>query len=402
MIKTINKTPSSLKSPLFQFMAIFFFSQFYNLFGNSFMIPRFKEIGLSLTKIGLLSSMGFFVGIIGQIFLGFYMTKYGKIRNVYLFIIIMLSLAICVVYSLHDFPIAIFVLFQGIIGFSINTIVGLLDTWALGYDRNIQEKYGVIRACTSLGWAVSGIIVAILVNQFGFIILPLFSIGLLPVIIYIAYSIPDLTVYKKKIKWGDLRELINCKPYKYTVLMFILIFLLITGEITLTTLKLSTIGDRENFGYFYASIGLAEIPLMILFHRIIKIIPAPFFIIIGIIGYILRLLFFSLASVPIHMFAIGIVLGSFSFSPLLLSSRFLIKQTIPENYHEIGMMMGIALSWGLTGMISASLSGWMIETIGLINTYFAYIIYAIVILIIAIFFVYYYQKNEISNKLKKT
>ncbi len=179
-------------------------------------------------------------------------------------------------------------------------------------------------------------------------------------------------------------------------LFFLPVFILITGEITLATLKLSTIGSSAHFGYFYAALGLAEIPFMLFFHKLTAKIRIPYFVVFGILGYTIRLILYSQASHTTEIFIIACTMGSFSFSPLLLASRYLIKESIPESYHAIGMMLGIAISWGATGIFSASLVSTLIYHIGIANTYAVYISYSAVIFIVSIAFANYYIKQQLS------
>lgn len=389
----MDKTGNPQCFVLFQFMALFFLNQFYNTFGSSFLVPRFIALGLSYSSIGLITSLGFLSSIISQVGIGYLINKYNRIKQIYLLFMAVLTVLISLVYlpGASYFPISVFMGFQVFISLCIHTMMGLLDTWAMGTSPELQQKYGLVRAHSSFGWVVSGLILAYFVSKHGF---PALAVGawiMLPILFFLVKFIPNGRAADVHIRFSDMKGLFKDKPYACTVLIFFLCFILVTSEITLATMKLSSFGRGNNFGYFYSALGIAEIPLMLGFHHLVKRIPVSYFIPMGILGYACRLFLFSRAESVQEMLLVGLFMGSFSFSPIQMSSRHMLKKITPFKFYNLGMMTGIALTWGLTGVISALLTGLLAQYVGIANTYRLYMGYSAIIFAAAIIFAIHYK-----------
>ena len=170
------------KTLYLRFVLVFFLAQLYQAGGNYFVAPRFASIGVELSTISNIIALGFLAGIFGQCFLGYIITKHGNIKLIFINIVALLTSAILMVYTVPFVSIKTLIFFQCVIGFSLNIVVGLLDTWVMGINVFIQGKYGMIRSGASFGQVLGACILGVLIYKIGFIAVGLFSVCVFPLL----------------------------------------------------------------------------------------------------------------------------------------------------------------------------------------------------------------------------
>jgi PPP family 3-phenylpropionic acid transporter len=259
----------------------------------------------------------------------------------------------------------LFSVLYGLFGFMLGPMGSILDTWMLKCIHYDGVLYGKARSAGSAGYAVSILIMGILIGRYGFIVMPIGSIAFVIITFVISAITQDSPVgedINSKISIKDIMTIMKIPMYLLIVVMVFFIGLAIAPVNNLKIMVLQSVGGDVEFQGVDSFVGCISQFMIFFFSGAFVVIPAKkrlfgcsiiIFLAIG-INY--------LATAP-WMVIMGTVLLFGTYSILIPAAREIVRKNVAYEYQTTANGLVDAFYGSLAGTISLLYAGTLAEAV---------------------------------------
>lgn len=329
----------------------------------SFFPLYFSAKGYSNLQIGVIYSIGPFIGIAANLFWGFASDKLQTIRNMIL-IMLLGQLITTIVLMRLDAIVWIYVAMT-IYNFFHTPINGLNDSLTLLSIRRSGKSYASFRIWGSLGFAFSSVVFGSVLHAVGVEHTILFTVGTISASLVLAFFLKD--------RVGGGRGSVRLSGFfsivrKPSLLLFLaLIFTMSFAHRTndgFLALTMRELGASDTMiGWAWTASSLSEVPMFYWlsknghrFKELPLLMIASFF-------YAVRFFLVSIVSDPLWIVPLQLM-HSVTFGIFLVTALRYIQQLIPDEFRATGQAIYNIVWSCLAGLASGLLGGWVFDTWG--------------------------------------
>jgi len=324
----------------------------------------FNSQGFSPSQIGILVSISPTMTLVANPF-WFYMKRRLKSGKVTLFAIFLGILStIWFVYFTKGFFAKL--LSYALITFFFNGGTPISESIVISGMNHFNGDYGKIRILGSLGFSVSAYILGYLVKidfKYMFLFSNIFILtALIDSIFLTEYEYHEITTSDKKTK-GSIFEF-------SLMLMFgaFAIFSTFSGNTFFTVLVKELNLDPVVVGKQVSLMGFSEIPFLFFAGKITKKIDNKFLLSVGLLAVGVRWFSTSFVTKEIPLLTLQLLQG-LNYIVVYYAILTYIHKFIPKNFRDTAQALYWMVVTGLANIAGTLIGGFVIEKIGVINSY---------------------------------
>lgn len=348
------------KGLMLQIMFVFFvlFIGFYIPMTQR--IPFLKSIGYSYESMNIIFSIQAALAFVYQLVFGYLCDKYRTIKKFFIGALIIGSVGTYLMFTATQEAFYFHILTMALMGSFINLSVGLLDSWALEIDPEIQRNYGAVRAMGTLGWIVGGFVVTLVLNYFGVGSLPLTYLIITAIVLLFTLNLKDAIKehHSTPIRVQDMKQLLFSKRYMIIVLILMFAMMVANSDGLVVVMKMEELGAtafQKNFRF--SSQALVELPLLFLGAKLLDRFNPVKLLGFAVVMYAVRFIGYALAPTPNWMI-VAALMQALTFPILMVASKQLIFRESPIHLRSSGQLFALSIYNGIgTTMIPLITSG---------------------------------------------
>ncbi|MEF3302660.1 MFS transporter [Paenibacillus sp. GYB003] len=328
----------------------------------SFFPLYFQSRGYSNLQIGVIYSIGPFIGIAANLFWGFASDKLQTIRNV-LLVMLCGQLLTTVVLTQLD-AIAWLYVAMTVYNFFHTPINGLNDSLTLLTIRASGKSYASFRVWGSLGFAFSSVVFGFVLHAVGVERTLYFTIGTISLSLVLAFFLKDRARGGAGSGSVKLSGFFSVLGQRGLLLFLALIFTMSFAHRTndgFLALTMRGMGASDTvIGWAWTASSLSEIPMFYWLskngHRY-KELPL---LMIASFFYAVRFFLVSVVTDPIWIIPLQLM-HSVTFGIFLVTALRYIQQLIPDEYRATGQAIYNIVWSCLAGLASGVVGGWVLD-----------------------------------------
>ncbi|MDF2613126.1 MAG: transporter [Clostridia bacterium] len=339
---------------------------------NVFLVFYLETLHIPSSQIGLLLTAGMVVGVTSQYFWGYlcdYLNGIKKVISLCIIGTVMAVWSLSTVQNYHAILIIyiIFMLFQPV-------IPSLIDTWIIQLSKSSRKNYSKLRGIGSLTFAVMSSFFGVLVEKYFYnamaIGFTVFNV-LLFITVILSEDIAKDPKDTNREKEPKQRPAVLFTNIKFTAFLLGVTLILIPNSFITSYMFYiaeSVNGSAREMGLTFGLAAILEIPLFLMFERIIKRISLEKLLIIGsvfLIGRIFQLMFIT---TPSEMYVNALFHGA-GFPLLISCLRNYVPTIVPKSLTVTGQAVAGAFAAGVPYIIATSLGGSIIQNYSLTSCY---------------------------------
>lgn len=341
---------------------------------NPYVTVTLTDRGLNNSGIGLILTLNALVSIVAQPAWGLISDRIHSIRKVFIICLAGSSLAIMLIPRAQSFS-QLIVLYPLVL-FFLSPVAPLLDVWTYqGGSLRPGSSYGSLRLWGSLGFALYLIPLGRMVTLTGLNVTSYSFVFLAVVSVLISLTLP--AVQQKQISpvmqpsTGSLKisALLGQKAYLSYLFVIFLAFISIQPMFGFQArLMLEVGGNQELYMWTMALAALSEIPVFIWSKRLISRFRPASLIIISFAVFIIRMVIYSAVTEPWHIILTSLIHG-FSYALFLVATVSYIDNLAPQGMKSTALTIASAIYIGLSGMVGNTITGRLMDSIGIRPVY---------------------------------
>lgn len=333
------------------------------------------KLGFSKEEISIAVTLNTISALIGQNFIGFFVDKFKCVKKI-LFVSISVGLLVALTLIFAKLNWQIYILIS-IWGFFLYGSVPLSETWCIEKlkESNEQRNFGRIRGFGSLGYGLSGVLIGLLLQTFGWKIY-YFYIFLAVCFTLIALSLMSednsnsveehVINLKTKIdiSYKDaVREIIKIKPLMSMITIIFLYNFVVRGIYSYLGVLLADYGGGPlSLGLTYFFDATPELVTFFLAAKLLKKYQSKKLILFAFLLQILRLSLILVFNSAMAVILLG-TLSGFGFGLLATAYKTYVYELAPAKYKASCMSLSETII-GLSAVISAPVFGFLFTKFG--------------------------------------
>ena len=372
------------------FIIVYFFLFFGVSNISGMLIPFLQYKGYEPIQIGTLISLFTLMGVFGQLFIGYFCSKFKTIKKVFLF-----ALFITIIAGTFSFlfqkSIYFYIVFF-ILGIFSSILTSLIDTWVMESDE--KNSFGKLRCFGSFGWAFGVLITGYIVSKFGyFMVNIIFSLSIL---ISILSTLKLKDVIKEGNKKLGIKNLVSNKKYNFLIFSLLMVCISYRAYIQLIPYLIKYIGyDVSSLGIYYFLSSFSDILMFIICSKIMHKISPDKLLIVSPVAILIQLLIIYY-TFDIKYLYISCIFQVFTFPVILMVGRVMVDRVSFKELKTTSQLVGFAMYNSLGIIIASFLVGFLVDKFGIEKS----ILQIIAFTIFSIFVVLIYDrktKDEVLN-----
>jgi MFS transporter, PPP family, 3-phenylpropionic acid transporter len=332
-----------------------------------------SQLGFSKKEISIAVTIYTISGLVGQSFIGYLVDKFGCIKKIIFASVSMgLAVGIGVIFAKLNWQIYMLLF---IWGFFVAGTNSLTDAWCINTLKsyNEQRNFGRVRGFGSIGYGISGALLGLLLQQFGWRIYHWYIIASIFIMLLIIYKMTEKTIVeskkldeeeRSKISLREaLREIIKIKPLRGMIaIMFVYSFVMRGIYSYLGILVGDYGGGALSLGLTYFLDASPEIVTFFLASKLLKRFHSKSLILAAFVLQIIRLSVILIFSNALAVMLMG-VLSGFAFGLVAASYKTYIYELAPAKYKASTLSLAESII-GLSAIISAPIFGFVFVQFG--------------------------------------
>ncbi|MDI9540757.1 MAG: MFS transporter [Bacillota bacterium] len=326
--------------------------------GYCMLITYLISIGYTATQRSMMISFGALLSIFFQFLVGYLCDKNKTIRRYIIYSYIVYSIVVIVLYAYntYNFYVHFVLVALNAVMFRIN--MGLLDSWVLESGEQCKTNYGSIRAFGSIGWVIGSWLAARVLDYLGYIYIGLVFTIIHVILIAINLKMDDVVKEsQEKIDLKSVGKLFENKGYIYLILIMFGIFMMQTAlDYTIVSKLDSLKATNSQISYYWMITGIVELPLFFYGGKAIKKFGAITLLVVSIISYGVRFLFYGLSVTVGQVLTISLLQAT-CFPIMQIVSKQLIDFESPASLKSSGQQVGLALYSSVSALIAPLITG---------------------------------------------
>lgn len=325
--------------------------------------------GFSKAEVSITVTIFTIATLLGQNFFGYLADRFSRVKRI---LCICTGLGIVTAVALgfvhaHGWIILLIVLF----GFLLYGTVPLSEAWYIAALRSNghQNEFGKIRGLGSIGYAVSGVLLGILLESFGWRIYSGYiagSLGILLAVLLFMQESGGVAFYKGT---GDLsfaeafREIARIKPLRFVIVILFVYTFAVKGIYNYLGFLVSDSGGGPlSLGFTYFFDACPEVVTFFLAPRLLGKYRSKDLIFVAFLLQILRLVLILVFNSALAIILLG-PLSGFAYGLLAAAYKTYIYELAPEKYKISCLSFSESLI-GLSAVFSAPVFGLVIMQFG--------------------------------------
>lgn len=333
------------------------------------------KLGFSKEEISIAVTLNTISALIGQNFIGFFVDKFKCVKKI-LFISISVGLLVALTLNFATLNWQIYILIS-IWGFFLYGTIPLSETWCIEklIAANEQRNFGKIRGFGSIGYGFSGVLIGLLLQNFGWKIYYFYIfLSVCFTLISISFMSEDNsnldgehdTGIKAKvdISYKDaVREIIKIKPLMYMITIIFMYNFVVRGiYIYLGVLLADYGGGPLSLGVTYFFDATPEVITFFLAAKLLRKFKSKKLILVAFLLQILRLSLILVFNSAIAVILLG-TLSGFAFGLLATAYKTYVYELAPVKYKASCMSLSETII-GFSAVISAPVFGILFAKFG--------------------------------------
>jgi MFS family permease len=349
------------KKMMIKFCLIYFLAYGVIALGYTQYVPYLSSIGYNPMERGILISSYAITTIIFQLVFGILSDKYKTVKKLCIVAVMAFAVFTYLFYSLEA---KMFILHMILIAMSAglaNLNFGYLDNWLFTFGEKARDQFSFIRAFGSIGWAAASIVIAKLLNEFGYkglgLSIILITIMLLGLMFLIEEGAKSSQGKSEKITMDDIKELLSNKKYILVIIILFLVYCAGTANATTIVDKMLQLGaTNAHIGYKWTISGLVEIPVYIYGSFFLKRIGAYKLLSISAFTLMVQFILFGMSN-SVNSMVLLSVFQIITGPMMMLASRILIYEFSSKKLKSTGLLLALSIYSGLSAFIMPSIGG---------------------------------------------
>ena len=319
--------------------------------------------GMNAATLGILLSVQMGCAFAGSVFWSRYVDRKQANRRFFLIGISSVALLSVLLFLFADRIAVLFVLYP-LFGFMNGPIATTLDSWVIAVTHRVEDG-AKSRTFGTLGYAVTMLISGIVINRFGYRLMPYIAVGLLAAAGITALLQPETATVRRKIAAVRESPKALLKAPRYLLLIGVVFFAgLAKGPINnMKVLVFESVGGNVSFLGWDAFIGcLIQSPFLLFVGRL-KRIRNDYRLIGGGICAFLYAFLVWIASSP-AMIVAGTIFVNISFGLLFPTMREMTEECVSVHLRTTAHGVADAAFGSIASMVATAWSGSMLESAG--------------------------------------
>ena len=356
---SLRRSHSAAKALYFLvFAAVGIFSSFINLY--------YQNIGLDGTQIGLINTVSPLVGIFSALLGGMLSDRFGKNRVLFTVSCLGIIFSTWGLSAARSFPMIL--LASSGIGMFISPLMSLLDSVTLRLLGDQRDRYGIYRVWGTLGFIVTSTTFGYLMDRFGFVVLFVGYGAIFALFLLAALGLPDQPTAASNLVFKGVKDIIGKPRWIVFALSSFLVWTAATGLIVYLNIFLKGLGSSDQLiGFTMAAAAVAELPIFPNSARLLRKLGSTRLMMIGIIGYALRMFFFSILTHAAWGPAVNL-LNAVSYAPFFIGAVAYASDVAPQHLKATSQGMLYAIM-NLANVLGALVCGWLYDLTGPVNLF---------------------------------
>jgi MFS family permease len=338
------------------------------------------HLGFSKQEISTVVTLYTLSSLLGQIFIGYVVDKFGHIRRMmFTFVGVGLIVGGLITFSTTHW---IIYLLLCVWGFCVAGTIPLSEAWIINTlsSYNEQRNFGKIRGFGSIGYGLSGVLIGGLLQTFGWGVYPWYIMSSVIITLVIVFFMTMPKASKEKGRQDNLHksksnvsfkeglvEIFKIKPLFVMIGIVFMYFFAVKGVYSYLGVLLSDFGGGPlSLGFTYFFDASPEIITFFLSARLLKRYKTKNLILVGVMLQIVRFVVIIIFKNALAVILMG-TLSGFAFGLVATSYKTYIYELAPEKYKTSCMSICETII-GLSGIISAPIFGIMFTKLGTTTT----------------------------------
>lgn len=321
------------------------------------------EIGFTKKQISIAVTIFTLSSFVGQNFLGYLADRLKCIKKL-LILSNIVGIFVSIALNFSDK-----IWFMGILislwGFFLSGTVPLSEAWYLGVLKanGDDKEFGAIRGMGSIGYGLSGILIGLLLTQYGWEIyswyITISTCITLLIILLIDEENDGASIQKENVSVrGALEQIIKIRPLRSVVIIVFVYSFVLRGIYSyLGVLVMDFGGGPLSLGFAYFFDATPELITFTLTTRLLSKYQNKDLIFAAFIIQIIRLSSILVFNSPIAIIVLG-TLSGFAFGLLATAYKTFIYEVAPDKYKVSCLSLSESII-GLSGVISAPVFGFL-------------------------------------------
>lgn len=321
------------------------------------------EMGFTKKQISIAVTIFTLSSFVGQNFLGYLADRLKCIKKL-LILSNIVGIFVSIALNFSDK-----IWFMGILislwGFFLSGTVPLSEAWYLGVLKanGDDKEFGAIRGMGSIGYGLSGILIGLLLTQYGWEIyswyITISTCITLLIILLIDEENDGASIQKENVSVrGALEQIIKIRPLRSVVIIVFVYSFVLRGIYSyLGVLVMDFGGGPLSLGFAYFFDATPELITFTLTTRLLSKYQNKDLIFAAFIIQIIRLSSILVFNSPIAIIVLG-TLSGFAFGLLATAYKTFIYEVAPDKYKVSCLSLSESII-GLSGVISAPVFGFL-------------------------------------------
>lgn len=343
--------------------------------GTTQFVPYLIKIGYSPMERGILLSSIAITTILFQLVFGYLSDKHKTVKKIFILVFVFFAISTYFFYVAETKSFVLHILLIALCGGNFNLELGVIDNWVLEINETTRQKYSVIRAFGSLGWAIGSSLVAFVINLFGYkgvsntiLVIAIVAIG-------VSLLLEDASKYYddevEPISKQEIHGLLTNKKYLLLIGIIFLLMSMNTFNTYAVVDKLVSLGaSSAEVGLSWSIRGIVEIPMFFAGAYFLRKLNAYRLLSISAMMYTLQFILFGFAGSVTSMLILC-VMQMVTYPLTLLGAKVLIDDLVSESCKSTGQLLAMSIYSGASALIIPFLIGALVETFSINTTLFA-------------------------------
>lgn len=353
------------RKQLITFIGMYIISYLAFAFGTVQIVPYLTSIGYSPVERGILISSIAIVTILVQLIFGYLSDKYKTVKKLFIVIMMIFAAATWIFYTVDSRQFILHLILVALCGGFSNLGMGVEDNWVLETNEYTRDLFSVIRAFGSFGWAIGGILLGYLINNFGYkslsVTVLLFTIVTLGGCMLLGDASKSYEETAQSITKNDIIELFKNNTY---ILVIIVLFLLsciqMFNNYTLIDKIMILGGTSKEVGITATIKGIVEVPMFFAGPMLLRKYKAKALLVVSAIAYTVQFVLFGFATTVTGVLVL-ICLQILTNPTLIIASKVLIDELTSDACKSTGQLVAMSIYTGGASLLIPYLSGVLTE-----------------------------------------
>lgn len=350
----------------------FYWSGFCAFFG--FLVMYLKTKNFNEVQIGIIMSAISIASIVGQPFWGYFSDKRRGIKKILIASLLISSISGLFIPQFYSSIVAVSAICI-IISFTENSMQSIIDSWSISsINKKPWIDYGLTRGMGSLGYAITAVILGVLLDRFDYNLIFYFHLVLQLGAVAFCFILEDIPTtpehesepLKLKVLLKSIKE---SRMFICFLVSTILVFTGFRAAFTFYPLLLSQKGGgNSELGMALFIMCICEIPILLISKRLLLKFKDTTLILISMSFFVLRIALHIVVSSALGLVWIQAMQG-LSYALFLPASIYYINRISPKGLNSTYITIATAGYMGIGSILGSMLGGVIIERMGIYTLY---------------------------------